>query len=132
MGPFEGLWSGDIGYYITSGFDTGMIQFEVGSDRTVKGYGEISHGVGSSTLVKVMEFEIQGMINPNGSFDCRYTMRWIAPSGDLEDIWPPGNGDYRNGSIGGYLNPALNYGIGSCLTGKKDAAWLSWLVHRQE
>jgi hypothetical protein len=124
IGPFEGYWSGELGFYISSGFDTGIIQFEVGSDRSVEGYGEVWFRE-SNTQVKAFELTIDGMVNPNGALECHYSMRWTHPSIEFIDMFPPGHGDHKNGSIGGYLNPAFNYGIG-------ENAWLAWLVHRHE
>ncbi len=131
IGPFEGYWSGELGYNISSGYESGMIQFEVKSDRSLKGYGELWDSW-EYPSVKAFEIEISGQVNPNGSLECRYKINWTHPTRDFLEHAPQGFGDWFNGTIDGFLNPAWNYGLGYCLTGEAEKVWLFWLVHRQE
>ena len=114
---------------MSDGHDHGTIYFAVDSDRSVEGYGEIWTRYGSS-WEKMFELRINGTVKPNGSLECQYDWSWVNPAYNLSSIIPTAGKKFVKGIIEGYLNPALNYGKGICLTQKM--AFLCWLVHRQE
>ena len=105
-----------------------MIQFEVGADRSVEGYGELWYSRASERSL-MFTIDISGSINPNSSLDCRYELDWVYPGLSPQAFFP--SDSIGRGKISGFLNPSLDYGQGFVLSKKEEVGYFFWMVHRQ-
>jgi len=119
IGPFEGGWTGDLYFGMSYGSDEGWIALTVSSDHAVEGYGELYYQMGMQYR-KWYELKVDGKIKANGALECQCA--WTCVLSFEEEI--TGTSDVR-----GYLNPSLNYGMGSI---QVTDGILEWIVHRQK